>query len=61
MAEEKFQAQALERQLKQSKQTGPSATHCDECGDEIPEGRRKAIPGCRLCIPCKQETEGGRK
>jgi phage/conjugal plasmid C-4 type zinc finger TraR family protein len=35
---------------------GPSFLHCAHCGKEIPEARRKAIPGVRLCIPC-QEAE----
>jgi RNA polymerase-binding transcription factor DksA len=33
--------------------TGISATEC-ECGDEIPEGRRLAIPGVKLCTPCAE-------
>ena len=36
---------------------GESLTHCEECGDEIPEPRRKAIPGVRLCIGCQAELE----
>lgn len=32
---------------------GESATECDECGEEIPEGRRIAIQGCRLCVECQ--------
>lgn len=32
--------------------TGISATEC-ECGEEIPEGRRLAIPGVKLCAPCQ--------
>lgn len=35
---------------------GPGLTHCAHCGDEIPEARRKALPGVRLCIRC-QEAE----
>jgi phage/conjugal plasmid C-4 type zinc finger TraR family protein len=31
----------------------PSLTHCAECGAEIPEGRRKASPGVRLCVACQ--------
>jgi RNA polymerase-binding transcription factor DksA len=27
---------------------GPGLSHCEECGAEIPEGRRHAIPGVRL-------------
>lgn len=33
--------------------TGISATEC-ECGEEIPEGRRLAIPGVQLCTPCAE-------
>jgi phage/conjugal plasmid C-4 type zinc finger TraR family protein len=36
--------------------SGPSLSHCAECGHEIPEARRQAVPGVRLCIPC-QEAE----
>jgi phage/conjugal plasmid C-4 type zinc finger TraR family protein len=32
---------------------GPSLTHCVECDLEIPEARRKAIQGVRLCVPCQ--------
>ena len=32
--------------------TGVSATHCAECGDKIPEGRRAALPGVQLCVEC---------
>jgi phage/conjugal plasmid C-4 type zinc finger TraR family protein len=44
---------------------GESLTHCEECGADIPEARRKAILGVRLCIVCQQEldqlqaTQGG--
>ncbi|MBB3712893.1 phage/conjugal plasmid C-4 type zinc finger TraR family protein [Limimaricola variabilis] len=33
---------------------GESATHCAECDEEIPERRREAIPGVKLCIECQQ-------
>jgi phage/conjugal plasmid C-4 type zinc finger TraR family protein len=36
---------------------GVSALECGECGDEIPEKRRIAIPGCRLCVDCQQLLE----
>ena len=36
--------------------TGPGLTHCAECGAAIPEARRNAIPGVRLCVTC-QEAE----
>jgi len=36
---------------------GESLEHCEECGAAIPEPRRKAIPGVRLCIGCQSELE----
>ncbi|MCG8617943.1 MAG: DksA/TraR family C4-type zinc finger protein [Desulfobacterales bacterium] len=36
---------------------GESLTHCDICEEEIPEKRRKAVPGVRLCIQCQSELE----
>ena len=36
---------------------GKGLTHCDECGAEIPEARRKAIPGVRLCVSCQSELD----
>jgi len=38
---------------------GESATRCEECDAPIPEARRMAIPGVRLCIDCQAATEKG--
>jgi len=40
---------------------GESLTHCAECEEEIPEARRQAIPGVKLCIDCQQERDGAYK
>ncbi|PZR53306.1 MAG: hypothetical protein DI537_55200 [Stutzerimonas stutzeri] len=32
---------------------GESATECDSCGDDIPDARRQAVPGCRFCVSCQ--------
>jgi phage/conjugal plasmid C-4 type zinc finger TraR family protein len=32
---------------------GESAEHCMECGDPIPEARRRALPGARTCVACQ--------
>ncbi len=32
-------------------------THCEECETVIPEARRKAIPGVRLCVNCQSALE----
>jgi len=35
---------------------GESLVHCADCGARIPEPRRNAVPGVRLCVTC-QEAE----
>ena len=35
----------------------PSALFCEECGGPIPEARRRAVPGCRLCRDCQEGAE----
>ena len=32
---------------------GESLRHCAGCGEAIPERRRIALPGVRLCIECQ--------
>ena len=36
---------------------GDSSLHCEECDALIPDARRKAVPGVRLCIKCQAEHE----
>jgi phage/conjugal plasmid C-4 type zinc finger TraR family protein len=36
---------------------GPSLTHCAECAAEIPQARREAIPGVRLCLKCQEALD----
>ncbi len=36
---------------------GESETHCIECGEAIPEARRQAIAGVRLCVDCQSEQD----
>lgn len=33
--------------------SGESLLFCVECGDDIPEARRRALPGCRTCVACQ--------
>ena len=37
--------------------TGEGGTHCLECGDEIPEARRRALPGARTCVACQSARD----
>jgi phage/conjugal plasmid C-4 type zinc finger TraR family protein len=34
-----------------------SATECESCDSEIPEARRKALPGIQTCVHCAQLIE----
>ena len=40
---------------------GASLIHCEECGEAIPEARRQALPGVRLCVPCQSEHDDDRR
>ncbi|MDX9789051.1 MAG: TraR/DksA C4-type zinc finger protein [Desulfobacterales bacterium] len=35
----------------------PGTTDCENCGEPIPEKRRRAMPSCRLCIDCQRDLE----
>jgi phage/conjugal plasmid C-4 type zinc finger TraR family protein len=37
--------------------TGESLESCAGCGARIPEARRQAIPGVRLCVACQAEHD----
>lgn len=40
---------------------GESLRHCEECDAEIPEARRDAVPGVRLCVQCQAERDANNK
>lgn len=40
---------------------GESLSECEQCGNDIPEPRRLAVKGCRLCIACQSVLEAKRK
>lgn len=39
--------------------SGPGTINCVDCGDPIPEARRKALPGVRHCVDCKSRNHDG--
>lgn len=41
--------------------SGEGLSHCEECGATIPEARRQAIPGVRLCVGCQSELDDQQK
>lgn len=58
------QASALEEMMRENaiqahrlNRNAVSAEHCAECGEDIPEPRRAAVPGCQTCASCQEEIE----
>ena len=37
--------------------SGESARHCQDCGDKIPAGRRRSLPGVTTCAECQTVRE----
>lgn len=40
---------------------GESLSHCEDCGEPIPEARRRALPGVRRCIACQEAEDAERQ
>ncbi len=36
---------------------GESLSECAQCGEPIPEGRRRAMPGVRTCVACQSAAD----
>jgi phage/conjugal plasmid C-4 type zinc finger TraR family protein len=45
------------QRARQQLRKGPGRTHCEECDAPIPEARRKAVPGVRLCVACQEAQD----
>lgn len=37
--------------------SGDSLLYCEDCGGEIPQARREALPGVRRCVPCQSAID----
>lgn len=67
MTDDIDRAQAREQQLRDDalsehrRRAGIRPAHsmvfCASCGSRIPDERRAAVPGCRLCVDCQQLEE----
>ncbi len=40
---------------------GVGLSQCEECDTAIPEARRNAVPGVRLCIRCQEQEDSRQK
>jgi len=47
----------LQRMKARPVPVGESFARCAECDEPIPEARRTAIPGVKLCIDCQNERD----
>lgn len=47
-------AEELERMRARRAPVGDSFADCAECGEPIPEARRRALPGVKICVDCQQ-------
>ncbi len=36
---------------------GEGSEFCDDCGEDIPQARRRALPGIRTCIHCQAKRD----
>jgi len=45
------------RRVRNRLPAGEGLRQCEACEAEIPEARRKAVPGVRLCIKCQGEID----
>ena len=54
-------ANALAEQARRAglagKTVADSATECADCGEEIPQERRQALPGIQFCVACQTRRE----
>ncbi|WP_137888434.1 DksA/TraR family C4-type zinc finger protein [Pseudomonas sp. 2FE] len=41
--------------------TGESLSHCEACAAAIPQARREAVKGVRLCVACQSELDKQQK
>ncbi|MBB1492448.1 DksA/TraR family C4-type zinc finger protein [Paracoccus sp. MC1854] len=49
--------EALARMRLRNRTGGESLAECADCGEPIPEARRRAQPGVTLCVACQSEAD----
>lgn len=57
MAEALAEAQRQRAIESRTRYEGVSAIECEFCGTDIPQARRRAVPGCKYCVDCQSITE----
>jgi len=54
---ETMERDSVIQQRRLNRLIGRSRIACIDCNDEIPEPRRRALPGVTRCAPCQTEEE----
>ena len=54
-------AEELDRMRARKSPVGESLAYCAECEEPIPEARRQAVPGVKLCLDCAADRDSGWK
>ncbi|MDX1500515.1 MAG: DksA/TraR family C4-type zinc finger protein [Woeseiaceae bacterium] len=49
------------RRARENLPRGESRVRCEDCDQPIPEARRRAVPGVRLCVACQAERDAAAK
>ena len=49
--------EALARMRLRNRVGGESLAECADCGEPIPEARRRSQAGVRLCVACQSEAD----
>lgn len=57
LANDYAEQELADRLIGRVQYVGQSATHCEDCGEEIHLLRREAVPGVRRCVDCQEDAE----
>jgi phage/conjugal plasmid C-4 type zinc finger TraR family protein len=57
MAQRGIERQLEEEIARERAESGVTEVFCEECGNEIPAERLKAVPHAKLCVGCKSVDE----
>lgn len=57
IAQERIEADLAARIASRTVYSGVSAKECEDCGEDIPELRREAVDGVKLCKECGDMAE----
>ncbi|MCF8094455.1 MAG: TraR/DksA family transcriptional regulator [Desulfobacteraceae bacterium] len=47
----------IRRAQQQASAGNKGSAECADCGEDIPEARRCAVPGCTRCVACQEAHE----